>query len=293
MASTHATGRLARTIRARTCRRTKPKITTTRLLIEELEPRYAPALIPIATFNGGLGTSSSSTGLSPYRLTTDSSGNAFLSDYAYIYSHFSTVFEVEHGSSTIKTLAAFDGFHNVSPLTVDSYGNLFGTTNGGGAFGDGTVFEVARGSSTITTLASFDGANGNSPDPSGALVMDSNGNLFGTTSYGGASNDGTVFDIPYGSTTITTIATFNGANGNEPGELLAGQFLPVPPMPDSLDNLNWDEVSSDARDLLDRHGTDDGRFLPAARSLAGADQFTWDECFAQMAGVTEQIAVDE
>ena len=64
--------------------------------------------------------------------------------------------------------------------------------------------------------------------------------------------------------------------------VLTGQLLPIPPTPDALDNLNWDEVSSDARDLLDRHDTDDGRFLLAARSLADADQITCNECFAQM-----------
>ena len=50
---------------------------------------------------------------------------------------------------------------------------------------DGTVFELAQGSGTITTLASFNGTNGANPDA--GLVVDSSGNLFGTTSSGASS----------------------------------------------------------------------------------------------------------
>ena len=63
----------------------------------------------------------------------------------------------------------------------------------GGASNDGTVFELAHGSGTITTLASFNGTNGSEPED--ALIMDSSGNLYGTTYLGGASNGGTVFEL--------------------------------------------------------------------------------------------------
>ena len=46
--------------------------------------------------------------------------------------------------------------------------------------------------------------------------MDSSGNLYGTTAGGGASDDGTVFELAQGSGTITTLASFNGTNGAEP-----------------------------------------------------------------------------
>ena len=45
---------------------------------------------------------------------------------------------------------------------------------------DGTVFELAEGSGTITTLASFNDTDG--ADPRAGLIMDSSGNLYGTTS---------------------------------------------------------------------------------------------------------------
>jgi uncharacterized repeat protein (TIGR03803 family) len=106
-----------------------------------------------------------------------------------------TVFESSPTSFTV--LAAFNGANGANPeatLAIDSNGNLFGTTYGGGASGDGTAFEVVRGSGTITTLASFNGSNGANPE--GGLFVDGYGNVYGTTSNGGASNAGTVFELP-------------------------------------------------------------------------------------------------
>ena len=68
---------------------------------------------------------------------------------------------------------------------------------------------------SLTTLASF-GAFPKGYDPVGGVIMDSSGNLYGTTAGGGANRDGTVFELAHGSGTITTLATFNGANGMTP-----------------------------------------------------------------------------
>src|SRR5207302_68799 len=54
------------------------------------------------------------------------------------------------------------------------------------------------------------------------LVADSRGNLFGSTANGGAFNYGTLFEVPSGSNTITTLATFNGPTGQNPNP---GLFL--------------------------------------------------------------------
>ena len=122
---------------------------------------------------------------------------------------------------SISTLASFLAPNGAAPeagLIMDSSGNLYGTASGGGASGDGAVFEVAHGSGTLTTLASFNGTNGHPRD--GGLIMDSSGNLYGTTYQGGASGDGTVFELAQGSGTITTLASFNGANGHAPNARL-------------------------------------------------------------------------
>ncbi len=100
------------------------------------------------------------------------------------------------------------------PLILDAAGNLYGTTSEGGVNTDGTVFEIAAGTHTLTTLATFNGANGQ--NPATALTLDAAGNLYGTTIRGGANNDGTVFEIAAGTNTITTLFTFNGANGINP-----------------------------------------------------------------------------
>src|SRR5262249_49806889 len=64
---------------------------------------------------------------------------------------------------------------------------------------------------TLKTLVSFDGTNG--ANPYAGLLADANGNLFGTTEKGGASNLGTVFEVTASTHTLTSMASFNGANG--------------------------------------------------------------------------------
>ena len=89
-------------------------------------------------------------------------------------------------------------------------------------YGDGTVFEIAKTASgyasTPITLVSFNVNNGNSPE--GGLIADANGDLFGTTAYGGMYGDGTVFEIAktasgYASTP-TTLVNFNWSTGVYP-----------------------------------------------------------------------------
>src|SRR5215472_8784990 len=67
---------------------------------------------------------------------------------------------------------------------------------------------------TYKVLANFTRASG--LDPLDTLVADNQGDLFGTTAFGGASNDGTVFELPAGSNTPIALASFNGANGANP-----------------------------------------------------------------------------
>jgi len=184
----------------------------TRLVLEELETRLTPSLSTLASFAGA------PSGANPHAgLIMDSIGNLYGTTPYGGASGDGTVFELARGSGTITTLASFNGTNGADPeaaLIMDSSGNLYGTTYVGGASKRGTVFELVHGSSTITTLASFNGADGSGSYA--ALIMDSSGNLYGTTPYGGASGDGTVFELAHGSHTITTLASFNGTNGEYP-----------------------------------------------------------------------------
>ena len=85
---------------------------------------------------------------------------------------------------------------------------------------DGTIFEIAHGSGSITQLATFDAATTGS-SPGGDIIIDSAGDLFGTTANGGAAGCGTVWMLSVGSTSISTLASFspvviNGV-GQNPG----------------------------------------------------------------------------
>jgi uncharacterized repeat protein (TIGR03803 family) len=94
-----------------------------------------------------------------------------------------------------------DGGTPSAGLTRDSKGNLYGTTFWNGSSGWGTVFKVDA-NGTETVLYNFtggaDGAN-----PTAGLILDSKGNLYGTTEFGGSANWGTVFEIdPHGKETV-------------------------------------------------------------------------------------------
>ncbi|HLN32693.1 MAG TPA: choice-of-anchor tandem repeat GloVer-containing protein [Gemmataceae bacterium] len=190
--------------------------------LEALEDRYCPSGGSLEWGDPTLASFNGSNGSSPQcGLIMDSSGNLYGTTSAGGANTDGTVFEVAQGSGTITTLASFSGANGAGPtdpLITDSSGNFYGTTTGGGAFGDGTVFELAHGSGAITTLASFDGTNGS--DPVAALIMDGSGNLYSTTSAGGAGGAGTVFELAHGSGTITTLASFNVTNGRQPRDPL-------------------------------------------------------------------------
>jgi uncharacterized repeat protein (TIGR03803 family) len=89
-----------------------------------------------------------------------------------------------------------DGAYPQGRLVRDAQGNVYGTTNGGGASNAGTVFKVnSKGQETV--LYSFAG-NSDGANPVAGLTLDKVGNLYGTTTVGGASENGTVFELVAG-----------------------------------------------------------------------------------------------
>jgi uncharacterized repeat protein (TIGR03803 family) len=88
-----------------------------------------------------------------------------------------------------------DGATPYSGVVLDAQGNLYGTTDqGGSAYFYGTVFKVdQKGHENV--LYSFTGTGADGANPQGSLVRDAQGILYGTTYYGGAYGQGTVFNL--------------------------------------------------------------------------------------------------
>lgn len=115
-------------------------------------------------------------------------------------------------TATFTSLASFDKTNGNEPnhtaLIQATDGNLYGVTSYGGANGSGAVFRVST-SGTLDLVYSFcslascaDGEN-----PYTSLVQISNGDLYGATYSGGASNNGTLFKITT-SGSLTTLYNF-------------------------------------------------------------------------------------
>jgi uncharacterized repeat protein (TIGR03803 family) len=139
-------------------------------------------------------------------LVIDKQGNLYGTTFSGgTYGFGGTVFKLSpNGTETIlhNFGGASDGVRPQAALIRDGRGNLYGTTVVGGAYGNGTVFEITA-SGTESVLHSFAQNTSDGGFPQAGLIMDSRGNLYGTTVYGGASAYGTVFRIgPEGTETV-------------------------------------------------------------------------------------------
>jgi uncharacterized repeat protein (TIGR03803 family) len=90
-----------------------------------------------------------------------------------------------------------DGAGPLGGLVFDSAGNLYGTTIGGGEYNAGVAFELkpgAHGRWVETILHNFGGYS-DGTEPRSTMILDASGNLYGTTSEGGANGQGIVFEL--------------------------------------------------------------------------------------------------
>ena len=109
-----------------------------------------------------------------------------------------TVFELtpSNGSWTFSVLHSFQGGSGPQGgVIMDASGSLCGTTMREGAYGAGTVFKLSPSGEgwTYSDLHDFTGIDGSSPERE--LLIDSSGNMYGTTTQGGAYGYGVVFEI--------------------------------------------------------------------------------------------------
>ncbi len=171
-------------------------------------------------------------GASPYAgVTIDSHGNLY-GTTAYGGNGSGVVYKMTHanGGWTFATLYQFgeqnDAAVPYAGVVVGPDGSLYGTTFAGGTNHDGAVFNLrppARFPPSIfapwteTVLHSFQGGT-DGVNPYAAVTFDQAGNIYGTTSAGGAGGGGTVYELSRsgGGWTESVIFNFSGPNGAIP-----------------------------------------------------------------------------
>ncbi len=154
-------------------------------------PSWAGTLATVHNFAGGSDGSNPVDGL-----MMDAKGTLFGTTSAGGAFGQGTVFKIAaHGADVVlhSFKGGADGSQPNGGVIEGVHGTLFGTTTAGGAAGAGTVYSL-RGN-TETVLYSFAGGTADGADPQAGLVMDAKGNLYGTTHAGGATGNGTVFEL--------------------------------------------------------------------------------------------------
>jgi uncharacterized repeat protein (TIGR03803 family) len=129
-----------------------------------------------------------------------------------------TVFRITSDGTT-TTLHSFDGTDGEYPdggLVLGTNGKFYGTTVTGIPNGGGTVFSITAGG-RLEKLSIFLSENGDGDSPFAGLIQGTDGKFYGTTESGGqiGYNAGTVFSVTAGGT-LTTLATFDRTNGEDP-----------------------------------------------------------------------------
>jgi uncharacterized repeat protein (TIGR03803 family) len=108
-----------------------------------------------------------------------------------------------------------DGIAPYDALVEDHEGNFYGTTEVEGEYSGGTLFKITS-SGVFTVLHSFGAQQGAEGwGPAATLLLASDGDFYGTTTYGGSNNTGTVFKITRSG--IFTLLYSFGATGSEDG----------------------------------------------------------------------------
>lgn len=134
--------------------------------------------------------------------------------------NFGTIFKMSPDGSNHTVLRSFvSGWaYGITPrceLVLSSDGTLFGTTaqsqETGGA---GTVFRINTNGTDFAILHGFNTSGTDGTFPSGGLVQDSNGDLYGTLSQGGTNGVGAVFNIALAGPAYSLLHHFSPSGGD-------------------------------------------------------------------------------
>jgi uncharacterized repeat protein (TIGR03803 family) len=135
-----------------------------------------------------------------------------------------TVFRITNNTKTILHSFGFgsDGSAPLGGLAFDSAGNLYGTTSAGGAHGNGAVFMLSpRGILWGETVLYSFGTGTDGAVPYAGVTLDSVGDVLGTTSAGGTSGYGTIFELSKQNSWAETIV-YNFTNQDDGAVPYAG-----------------------------------------------------------------------
>lgn len=186
-------------------------------------PGGAPSFQVVHTFQNG------ADGGSPFAgLTADSKGN-FYGTTSSGGSGYGTAFELKNTAKGYKYVVLYtfaggsDGANPYARLMLGAGGKLYGTTvNGGG--GAGTVFELLPGTAPRTerVLYAFTQSTQGANPSAGDLTTDAHGAIYGTTQYGGANGQGTVFELSPGKSGKEKVLYSFGANVYDGTQPFAG-----------------------------------------------------------------------
>jgi uncharacterized repeat protein (TIGR03803 family) len=172
------------------------------------------------------------------------------------------------GAWTETVLYAFagesDGYYPSGGLVFDNNRNLYGTTYAGGSgspCGCGIVFELSppaggTGPWTKTVLHAFTGgSDGSSPATASSLLLDAEGNLYGSGQWGGARGGGVAFELspPVGSGAWTETVLHDFSDGIDGGFIDAG--LTFGPSGSFFGTAHWGGTGGVAYELIPLTGT--------------------------------------
>jgi uncharacterized repeat protein (TIGR03803 family) len=153
----------------------------------------------------------------PNGLARDAAGTLYGTTFGLGPAGHGAVFKLDARTNVVTVLHSFtdtpDGANPAAGVTLDLAGNVYGTTSRGGLYGEGTVFKIDS-AGVETILHSFGlGKDGN--DPTAALIQNSAGNLYGTTSSGGGGHEGIVYLLnTLGAERL--LYAFDGPSGSQP-----------------------------------------------------------------------------
>jgi uncharacterized repeat protein (TIGR03803 family) len=176
------------------------------------------AFTPLHAFTGGYGDGANPR--APLVQATD--GNFYGTTELGGVSNRGTLFQMTPaGLFTVMYTftGGVDGAYPCAPVIQATDGNFYGTTYSGDSSTFGRIFRMTP-AGRVTVVHTFAGGAADGANPVSALVQANDGNFYGTTLLGGASNAGTAFKMTAAGS-VTVLNTFGGGyDGANPGAAL-------------------------------------------------------------------------